>query len=182
MRWCRASQTGVRVSVSGSQSAGYSATCARGARCRRRLRAHLPRATPSTLVPLARASVSASPKLAFAPAVLLEPVQAELGVASKSSSARKRLMSWRAVRTLIGVPSASSTAAYLEKTAMPGPMMACDRSTGATGEVVASLWSSRRAPRAARRSVRAGTRGGRRWARRRRAGGRRGRCWRRERW
>ena len=43
-------------------------------------------------------------------------------------------MSWRAVRTLIGVPSASSTAAYLEKMAMPGPMMACDRSTGATGE------------------------------------------------
>ena len=43
-------------------------------------------------------------------------------------------MSWRAVRTLMGEPSASSTAAYLEKTAMPGPMMACERSTGATGE------------------------------------------------
>ena len=43
-------------------------------------------------------------------------------------------MSCRAVWTVIGVPSASSTAAYLVKTAMPGPMIACDRSTGATGE------------------------------------------------
>jgi hypothetical protein len=38
------------------------------------------------------------------------------------------------VRTLIGVPSASSTTAYFEKTAMPGPMIAWERSTGATGE------------------------------------------------
>ena len=44
-------------------------------------------------------------------------------------------MSCSAVRTRIGVPSASSTAAYLEKMAMPGPMMACDKSTGATGEL-----------------------------------------------
>ena len=37
-------------------------------------------------------------------------------------------------RMLMDEPSASSTAAYLEKTAMPGPMIACERSTGATGE------------------------------------------------
>src|SRR5262249_5743531 len=30
-------------------------------------------------------------------------------------------------------------AAYLEKIAMPGPMMACDRSTGATGELTPPL-------------------------------------------
>lgn len=42
-------------------------------------------------------------------------------------------MSWSATRTLIGLPSASSTAAYWLKIAMPGPMMAWDRSTGATG-------------------------------------------------
>jgi hypothetical protein len=44
-------------------------------------------------------------------------------------------MSCSAVRTLIGLPSASSTAAYLLKMAMPGPMMAWDRSTGATGRI-----------------------------------------------
>ena len=43
-------------------------------------------------------------------------------------------MSCSAVFTRIGVPSASSTAAYWLKMAMPGPMIACDRSTGATGE------------------------------------------------
>src|SRR5262245_54464674 len=34
----------------------------------------------------------------------------------------------------MAVPSASSTAEYFEKTAMPGPMIACDRSTGVTGD------------------------------------------------
>ena len=48
-------------------------------------------------------------------------------------------MSCRAVRTVIGVPSASSTASYRLKIAMPGPMIACDRSTGATGECSPSL-------------------------------------------
>ena len=51
-------------------------------------------------------------------------------------------MSCNAVFTDIGVPSASSTAEYFENTAMPGPMIACERSTGATGE--RSLpWSSK---------------------------------------
>jgi hypothetical protein len=43
------------------------------------------------------------------PAVLLEPPQAKLGVG---------------VEVVLGVPSASRTAEYLEKTAMPGPMIA----------------------------------------------------------
>jgi hypothetical protein len=34
----------------------------------------------------------------------------------------------------MGDPSASRTAAYFENTAMPGPIIACDKSTGATGE------------------------------------------------
>ena len=44
-------------------------------------------------------------------------------------------MSCKAVRTRMGVPSASSTAAYWLKIAMPGPMMAWLKSTGATGEL-----------------------------------------------
>lgn len=43
---------------------------------------------------------------------------------SKSDSARKRLINWSADFTDIGLPSASRTAEYFEKTAMPGPMMA----------------------------------------------------------
>jgi hypothetical protein len=41
------------------------------------------------------------------------------------------LMSWSALRTVIAEPSASSTFAWREKMAMPGPIDACATSTGA---------------------------------------------------
>ncbi|OPZ54443.1 MAG: hypothetical protein BWY91_01649 [bacterium ADurb.BinA028] len=51
-------------------------------------------------------------------------------------------MSARAVRTLIADPSASTTLLYAVKTAIPGPIAACARSTGA----MLPCWSSRSAP------------------------------------
>ena len=59
----------------------------------------------STLVPLARASVSASPNLPFLPAISVEPVEAELGVVVEIVLGEEAVDSCRAVRTVIGAPS-----------------------------------------------------------------------------
>ncbi|MDT4838088.1 hypothetical protein FQZ97_718340 [compost metagenome] len=111
MSWCRASQMGVRASDSGAQSFGSSAQ--RSRRSSPLLDSTTPLACrPPTLVPFARASTSASPYLPVAQPCCSNQCRQNCVSWSKSSSARKRLMSCSAVRTLIGVPSASSTAAY----------------------------------------------------------------------
>src|SRR5690606_10757924 len=129
---------GVRWSRVGSQSASYSLHLSRRTLPPPDSTTPASR-TPSTLVPLARERVSASPK---GPA--LQPYwsnQAAQNWVSASKlpdsglrySVMARLISTRASCTLILEPSWISTASYLEKMAMPGPMAAWARSTGAMG-------------------------------------------------
>ena len=107
MSWCRASQTGVRVSVRGSQSAGYSA--------------HLSRRTlppplcedAGLLHAVHAGALGAGERVgfaevAFAPAVLLEPVQAELRVGVEI------VLGEEAVDELEGGPDAHRRAVGLE--------------------------------------------------------------------
>ncbi|OPZ30761.1 MAG: hypothetical protein BWY99_02918 [Synergistetes bacterium ADurb.BinA166] len=61
-------------------------------------------------------------------------------------------MRTRASWTDIGVPSASRTAEYCEKTPIPGPMEACARSTGAIEEAVISSSASGSARFSSRRN------------------------------
>lgn len=127
---CNASHT---ESASGDQSRGSSDQ-------RNKRKSPLPDSTtpvacsPEALVLLARARTSASPNLPVVHRCSSNQCRQNCVAWSKSSSARNRLISCTAVYTRIGVPSASSTSVYWLKIAKPGPRMACDKSTGATGE------------------------------------------------
>ena len=122
--------------MAGSQSSGSSP----GARRRTLplLDASTPASTkPWTLVFLALESVSAIPYSPSekpycanqASAHWLSPSKSPS--CSASTSSRTWLMSANAVRTESGDPSLSSTRAYRVYTAMPGPIAAWARSTGA---------------------------------------------------
>src|SRR5690606_1179944 len=139
-----ASQIGSRLSFSGDQSRGISAHLRR-----RRLPPVLsttPASTkPPTLVPLALDKTSASPYFPVAQPCCSNQARQNWVSWSKSSSPIKRLINCRALRTVIDEPSASSTALYLLNTSMPGPIMAWDKSTGATGELMPPRVMSSRA-------------------------------------